>query len=451
MGLCTKLLIANRGEIARRIIRTCNRLGIQTVAVYSDADKDSPYVKEATEAVNIGENQAKKSYLNIDKIIEAAKGTNADAIHPGYGFLSENPAFVERCEKENITFIGPTADVMKLMSSKLESRIQMSEAGIPVVPGSEKRLESVEQALTVADSLGYPLMLKASAGGGGIGMKLIQTEEELTKNFSSVKQQAQQFFGDDAVFLEKWISNPRHIEVQVAGDMHGNMVHLFERECSVQRRHQKVIEESPSPFLNEKQREALVNAALTGAKHLGYTNVGTMEFIFDGDANFYFLEMNTRLQVEHPVTEEITGVDLVEWQLRIAANERLPLEQEEIMKHGHAIECRVYAEDPVTYFPSPGTIETLNLVECDARYEFGVVEKTVVSPFYDPMIGKIIVHDKDRKSAIHKMKEVLAQIEIAGIKTNIPLLSNIMKQEAFELGDYTTNFLQELADTIQIK
>lgn len=340
---------------------------------------------------------------------------------------------------------------MKLMSSKLESRIQMSEAGIPVVPGSEKRLESVEQALTVADSLGFPLMLKASAGGGGIGMKLIQTEEELTKNFSSVKQQSQQFFGDDAVFLEKWISNPRHIEVQVAGDTHGNMVHLYERECSVQRRHQKVIEESPSPFLSEKQREELVNAALTGAKHLGYTNVGTMEFIFDGEANFYFLEMNTRLQVEHPVTEEITGVDLVEWQLRIAANERLPLRQEEITKQGHAIECRVYAEDPVTYFPSPGTIETLKLVEDGARFEFGVVEKTVVSPFYDPMIGKVIVHSEDRKTAIHKMKEVLAQMEISGIKTNISLLENIMSQKPFELGDYTTNFLQELADTIQIK
>ncbi|AXI10341.1 biotin carboxylase [Oceanobacillus zhaokaii] len=451
MGYFNKILIANRGEIARRIIRTCNRLGIQTVAVYSDADKDAPYVKEATESVNIGENQAKKSYLNIDKIIAAAKETNAEAIHPGYGFLSENPALVERCETENIVFIGPTAEVMKLMSSKLESRIQMSEAGIPVVPGSEKRLESVEQALTVADSLGFPLMLKASAGGGGIGMKLIQTEEELTKNFSSVKQQSQQFFGDDAVFLEKWISNPRHIEVQVAGDTHGNMVHLYERECSVQRRHQKVIEESPSPFLSEKQRGELVNAALTGAKHLGYTNVGTMEFIFDGEANFYFLEMNTRLQVEHPVTEEITGVDLVEWQLRIAANERLPLRQEEITKQGHAIECRVYAEDPVTYFPSPGTIETLKLVEDGARFEFGVVERTVVSPFYDPMIGKVIVHSEDRKTAIHKMKEVLAQMEISGIKTNISLLENIMSQKPFELGDYTTNFLQELADTIQIK
>lgn len=451
MGLFNKILIANRGEIARRIIRTCKALGIQTVAVHSDVDKDSVYVKEATEAVHIGESQAKKSYLNIDKIMEAAKATNADAIHPGYGFLSENPELVKRCEAEGITFIGPKAEVMELMSSKLQSRIQMHEAGISVVPGSEKRLESVEQAITVAESLGYPLMLKASAGGGGIGMKLIHSEEELTKHFSSVKQQAQQFFSDDAVFLEKWISNPRHIEVQVAGDTHGNMIHLFERECSVQRRHQKVIEESPSPFLNEKQREALVEAALIGAKHLGYTNVGTMEFIFDGDGNFYFLEMNTRLQVEHPVTEEITGIDLVEWQLRIAANEYLPKEQHEISKQGHAIECRVYAEDPVTYFPSPGTINKLELAEDAARYEFGVIETTVVSPFYDPMIGKIIVHAENRETAIQKMKAVLEKVKIEGIKTNIPLLEVIMNEKQFELGDYTTNFLQELGDIIQIK
>lgn len=451
MGLFNKILIANRGEIARRIIRTCKALGIQTVAVHSDADEDSVYVKEATEAVHIGESQVKKSYLNIDKIMEAAKATNVDAIHPGYGFLSENPELVKRCEAEGITFIGPKAEVMELMSSKLESRIQMHEAGIPVVPGSEKRLESVDQAITVAEDLGYPLMLKASAGGGGIGMKLIHSEEELTKHFSSVKQQAQQFFSDDTVFLEKWISNPRHIEVQVAGDTHGNMVHLFERECSVQRRHQKVIEESPSPFLNEKQREELVEAALIGAKHLGYTNVGTMEFIFDGDGNFYFLEMNTRLQVEHPVTEEITGIDLVEWQLRIAADEYLPKEQHEITKQGHAIECRVYAEDPVTYFPSPGTISRLELAEDEARYEFAVIETTVVSPFYDPMIGKIIVHAENREAAIQKMKAVFEKAKIEGIKTNIPLLEVIMNEKQFELGDYTTNFLQELGDIIQTK
>ncbi len=451
MGLFNKVLIANRGEIARRIIRTCKGLGIQTVAVYSDADKNSIYVKEAAEAVHIGENQAKKSYLNIEKIMAAAKVTNADAIHPGYGFLSENPELVKRCEAEGITFIGPKAEVMELMSSKLESRMQMYQAGIPVVPGSEKRPETVEQAIAVAEDLGYPLMLKASAGGGGIGMKLIKSAEELTKNFSSVKQQAQQFFSDDTVFLEKWISNPRHIEVQVAGDTHGNMVHLFERECSVQRRHQKVIEETPSPFLNETQRKELVKAALIGAKHLGYTNVGTMEFIFDGEANFYFLEMNTRLQVEHAVTEEVTGIDLVEWQLRIAANEYLPRKQHEVTKQGHAIECRIYAEDPVTHFPSPGTISKLNLTEDEARYEFGVIEKTVVSPFYDPMIGKVIVHAKNREAALQQMKGALEKTKIEGIKTNIPLLEKIMNERQFELGDYTTNYLQELGNIIQTK
>lgn len=446
-----KVLIANRGEIARRIIRTCHRLGIETVAVHSEVDKDAPYVKEATEAVHIGDNQAKKSYLNIDKIIEAAKATNADAIHPGYGFLSENPLFAERCETENIVFIGPKAEVMKLMGSKLESRMEMSKAGIPVVPGSDKPLDSLEKAIETANELGYPLMLKASAGGGGIGMKLIESEDELKKQFSSVKQQAQQFFNDDTVFLEKFISNPRHIEVQVFGDHHGNVVHLFERECSVQRRHQKVIEESPSPFLNEKQREQLVKAAVTGAKHLGYTNAGTMEFIFDGDGNFYFLEMNTRLQVEHPVTEEITGIDLVEWQLRVAANEALPLKQEEIKTEGHSIELRIYAEDPVNFFPSPGKIEKFMLPDENVRYEFGVDDKSTVSPFYDPMIGKVIVHRPSREQSIRDAKEILQKMTIEGIKTNIPLLIRILEHEKFAIGDYTTNFLQEYAEPLRIK
>ncbi|WP_194841494.1 acetyl-CoA carboxylase biotin carboxylase subunit [Sporosarcina obsidiansis] len=445
MGIFDKVLIANRGEIARRIIRTCNRLGIQTVAIYSDADADAPFVKEATEAVCIGESQAKKSYLDIEKVINAAKETKANAIHPGYGFLSENPSFVNRCEEEGIVFIGPTAEVMKLMGSKLESRIQMHAAGIPVVPGSEKDLETVDEALEVAENIGYPLMLKASAGGGGIGMKLVQNSDELKNAFNTTKQQAISFFGDGAVFLEKWITEPRHIEVQIAADTHGNAVHLFERECSVQRRHQKVVEESPSPLLDEALREKLVSTALLGVERIGYTNLGTMEFIFDGDQNFYFLEMNTRLQVEHPITEEVTGTDLVEWQLRIAAGEPLPAQQDQIKKNGHSIECRLYAEDPNTYFPSPGTIKHLALPEKDVRLDFGIIEGSVVSPYYDPMIGKIIVHDTDRQAAIIKMKQALEQIKVEGIVTNLPLLERIMDTEQFTSGNYTTNFLTEVS------
>lgn len=451
MSLFDKVLIANRGEIARRIIRTCDRLGIQTVAIYSEADADAPFVKEATEAVCIGESQAKKSYLDIEKVIQVAKETKASAIHPGYGFLSENPLFVNRCEEEGIVFIGPTARVMKLMGSKLESRRQMQEAGISVVPGSEQSLQSIEQALSVAQKLGYPLMLKASAGGGGIGMKLVQNDIELKNAFHSTMQQAISFFGDGTVFLEKWISNPRHIEVQIAADNYGNTVHLFERECSVQRRHQKVIEESPSPFLDEELRGKLVTTALIGVKHIGYTNLGTMEFIFDEDKNFYFLEMNTRLQVEHPVTEEITGLDLVEWQLRIAAKQPLPIQQDDIKKSGHAIECRLYAEDPDTNFPSPGTIERLSLPEKEARFDFGVVEGSQASPYYDPMIGKVIVYESDRKSAIGKMKRVLEQMEVKGIKTNLPLLEKIMNNNQFASGNYTTNFLEEMGNTLKVR
>lgn len=443
MSLFKKVLIANRGEIARRIIRTCREMDIQTVVVYSEADADAPFVNEADEAVCIGEGQAKKSYLDIEKVIQVALETKVDAIHPGYGFLSENPAFVNRCEEEDIVFIGPNAGVMRTMGSKLASRMEMHEAGVPVVPGSEQNLESVEQAKEIAAELGYPLMLKASAGGGGIGMKLVESDQELEDAFSMTKQQAKNFFSDDAIFLEKWITNPRHIEVQIAADIYGNIVHLFERECSVQRRHQKVIEEAPSPFLDDALREELLSAAIKGVEHMKYTNLGTMEFIFDGDGNFYFLEMNTRLQVEHPVTEGITGLDLVEWQLRIAAGEALPLEQAAITCTGHAIESRLYAEDPVTYFPSPGKIERLRVPEAKARYDFGVVEGSEVTPFYDPMVGKIIVHQETREQAIDVMHEVLNDIEVEGIKTNLPLLSQITKDEQFKAGTYTTNFLND--------
>lgn len=444
LKLLKKVLIANRGEIARRIIKTCNRLNIDTVAVYSDADSEAPFVNEATEAIHIGDSQAKKSYLDIEKIMNAAKEANVDAIHPGYGFLSENPLFVERCEEEGITFIGPNKETMEMMGSKLVSRQKMQEAGVPVVPGSDKELTSIEEAIDIANELTYPLMLKASAGGGGIGMKYIENEAALVAAYEPTKQQAENFFSDGKLFLEKIIENPRHIEVQVAADTHGNVVHLFERECSVQRRHQKVVEEAASALLNDDTRQALLDAAITGVKHLGYRNVGTMEFIFDGDDNFYFLEMNTRLQVEHPVTEEITDVDLVEWQINIASGEKLPLRQEEIKRSGHAIECRLYAEDPVTYFPSPGDITKLILPENIARYDFGILEGTKVTPFYDPMIGKIIVHDETREAAIRKMAKVLDGIEVEGITTNLTLLQRIMRAEQFTSGNYTTNFLEEI-------
>lgn len=443
MSYFSKILIANRGEIAGRIIRTCHQLGIDTVAVYSEADAGAPFVREASESVCIGPAQAKKSYLDIEKVIQTAKETNVDAIHPGYGFLSENPHFVLRCEEEGIAFIGPSARAIELMGSKLEARSRMKKAGVPVVPGSEGKLESVGEALEIGETIGYPLMLKASTGGGGIGMQLVKNPDELIKAFDSTKQKAETFFGEGDVFLEKWISDPRHIEVQIAADHAGNVIHLFERECSVQRRNQKVVEESPSPFLDEKLRSLLFKTAVRGVKHIGYTNLGTMEFIFDENKNFYFLEMNTRLQVEHPVTEEITGLDLVELQLRLAAGEPLPMKQEEVMMTGHAIECRLYAEDPVTFFPSPGTVKRLVLPENGVRLDFGVEEGSQVSPFYDPMIGKVIVHGENRLDAIESMKCALERLEVDGIKTNRSLLYDIMQNNVFQGGEYTTQFLEK--------
>lgn len=443
MSLFKKILIANRGEIARRIIKTCHALDIDTVAIYSDADKDSLFVTDAKESVNIGESQASKSYLNIEKVIQTAKETGADAIHPGYGFLAENPKFVKRCEEENITFIGPSAKVIEAMGDKLTARSMMHKVGVPVVPGSEESLNSIDEAKKVANNVGYPLMLKASAGGGGIGIVLLNNETELEKNFDPIKQQAKNFFGNDTVFIEKFIKNPRHIEVQVAADEKGNTVHLYERECSVQRRHQKVVEEAPSPSIDEETRKELLETAVRGVESINYRNLGTVEFIFDDDENFYFLEMNTRLQVEHPVTEEITGLDSVEWQIKIAAGENLPLKQEEISVNGHAIECRVCAEDPNTFFPSPGTITEYKIKEELARYDFGIELGKVISPFYDSMIGKMITHGHNRDAAIHKMKTAIKETQIEGIKTNLPLQLSIMNDEIFQSGNYTTNFLEE--------
>ncbi|QPA32665.1 acetyl-CoA carboxylase biotin carboxylase subunit [Thermaerobacillus caldiproteolyticus] len=439
----SKMLIANRGEIAVRIIRTCKRLGIQTVAVYSEADADSLHVKWADEAYLIGKPRVSESYLNIEKIIEVAKKTKVEAIHPGYGLLSENPTFARRCEEEGIVFIGPSADVIAKMGSKIESRKTMAEAGVPIVPGISFPLNDADEAVKTAETIGYPIMLKASAGGGGIGMQIVKSEGELRKAFEGNQKRAASFFGDGAMYLEKYIENPRHIEIQLLADQHGHCIYLWERECSIQRRHQKVVEEAPSPFLDEQTRRKMGETAIRAAKHIGYTNAGTIEFLVDEQKNFYFLEMNTRLQVEHPVTEEITGLDLVEEQLRIAAGERLRYTQDEIQQDGHAIEVRIYAEDPKTFFPSPGKITLFQAPEGEnIRNETAVTSGMTVTPFYDPMIAKLITKGQTRQEAMTRMLQALEHYQIEGIKTNIPMLKEVVSHPAFQAGQTTTNFVE---------
>jgi acetyl-CoA carboxylase biotin carboxylase subunit len=444
----SKVLIANRGEIAVRVIRTCKKLGIQTVAVYSEADAESLHVKLADEAYLIGKPRVNESYLNIETIIAVAKETKAEAIHPGYGLLSENPAFARRCEEEGIVFIGPNADVIARMGSKIESRKTMIEAGVPVVPGISFPLADVEEAAKTAQEIGYPIMLKASAGGGGIGMQVVHNEEELRKAFEGNQKRASSFFGDGAMYMEKYIENPRHIEIQILADQHGNYLYLWERECSIQRRHQKVIEEAPSPFLDEQTRQKMGETAVKAAKHIGYINAGTIEFLVDEQKNFYFLEMNTRLQVEHPVTEEITGLDLVEEQLRVAAGEKLRYTQEQIQRDGHAIEVRIYAEDPKTFFPSPGKITVFETPTGEhVRNETAVTSGSSVTPFYDPMIAKLIVKGHSRQAAIEHMLQALESYKVEGIKTNIPMLKEVLSNPQFQAGNTTTNFVNIYLNT----
>ncbi|USG67539.1 acetyl-CoA carboxylase biotin carboxylase subunit [Brevibacillus ruminantium] len=439
-----KVLIANRGEIARRIIRTCREQGVGTVAVFSDADKDLPFVREADEAVHIGPPPVPHSYLNVEAIIAAAKQTQADAIHPGYGLLSENAAFARRCEEEGLLFIGPTPEVIAQMGDKLTARNVMQAAGVPIVPGFQEPAETADEAASMAAEIGYPVMLKASAGGGGIGMQICYQEEDLRQAYQSAKGRAKAYFGNDAMYVERYVDEPRHIEVQIAGDMHGNVLHILERECSIQRRHQKVLEESPSPFLDADTRERLCAAAVQAARAVGYTGVGTVEFIVDGSKQFYFLEMNTRLQVEHPVTEEMTGLDLVAMQLDIARGKPLALKQAEIKAIRHAIELRIYAEDPVTFMPSPGTITLYQPPELEGiRIDDGVETGTQVTPFYDPMIAKVIASGADRAEAIEQAKKALEQFIITGIKTNLPFLLEVLEDELFVKGTYTTRFIQE--------
>lgn len=438
----TKILVANRGEIACRVMRSCMSLCIRTVGIFSEADRNAPHVGMADEAYFVGGARVQESYLNMERIIEVAKESGAEAIHPGYGLLSENALFARRCSEEGIVFIGPAADVIAKMGSKIESRKAMIAAGVPVVPGIEFPLADVEEAIRVADEIGYPVMLKASGGGGGIGMQVVRSSEELRKAYEGNQKRARDFFGDGSMYVEKFIENPHHIEIQVLGDRLGHTVYLWERECSIQRRNQKVLEEAPSPFLDEATRAKMGEMAVRAARAIGYSNAGTIECLVDGERNFYFLEMNTRLQVEHPVTEEITGLDLVEWQLRVAAGEALSFTQEDVQLAGHAIEVRIYAEDPRTFFPSPGTITKLSLPSGEGvRHELGVAEQSAVTPFYDPMIAKLVIRGDTREQAIERLGAALDEYVIEGIKTNIPMLREVVRHPVFQKGMTTTAFV----------
>lgn len=438
-----RILIANRGEIASRIIRTCKRLGIETVAVYSEADQDMPFVKEATVSRLIGPAPVNQSYLNKEAIIQVAKEEGAEAIHPGYGFLSENAAFVREIEDTGIRFIGPSADTIDKMGDKIASRETMKQAGVPVVPGTEEGLHTAEEAVRFANEIGYPVMLKASGGGGGIGMVKCDTEEMLAKQFDGIKTRAKNYFGNDAVFVEKFVEPARHIEVQIFGDASGSVYHLFERNCSVQRRNQKVIEEAPSPHLSEETKLRLYDAAVKAAEAVNYQNAGTVEFIMDAEENFYFLEMNTRLQVEHPITEAITGVDLVEWQLLTVMGKPLPVTtQEDIKASGHSIEFRLYAEDSLRFMPSPGKLVVMDLPEGDGmRIDSGYQAGNSVTPYYDPMIAKLIVYGKDRMEALDKAQELLRESHVEGVKSNLDFFRDFLSYPEFKEGNYATNVI----------
>ncbi len=444
-----KILIANRGEIAVRVIKTARRLGIKTVAVYSEADRNSLHVSKADEAVFIGPTPPQQSYLLGDKILSVAKQHGCQGIHPGYGFLSENPEFAAVCEGSGVTFIGPTSQSIRLMGSKSAAKSLMIEAGVPVLPGYQGEEQSESQLKKHAKTIGYPVLLKAAAGGGGKGMRLVQTEAEFKESLASAKREALSAFGDDEFLVEKYLSAPRHVEVQIFGDSHGNLVHLFERDCSLQRRHQKVIEEAPAPFLPSPVRQKLHTAAIDAARAIDYIGAGTVEFLFDGREDVYFMEMNTRLQVEHPVTESITQVDLVEWQLRVAAGETLPLSQSEITVTGHSVEARLYAEDTDSGFlPSSGQLTTLKFPQ-DVRVDTGVKQDSVISPNYDPMIAKIICHGTDRTQALSKLSDALKATFADGLKTNTAFLIKLTQHPAFAEPGFSTHFIDDNLDSLQ--
>ncbi len=438
----TKILVANRGEIAVRIMTACQEMGIATVAVYSDVDAKSPHVEMADESYPLGDPTPAVSYLNIEKLIGIAKTSGANAVHPGYGFLSERAEFAKACNDAGIKFIGPTPEVIHGMGDKIEAKRTMRNAGVPVIPGyTGEEKETIQEA---CQRIGFPVLIKASAGGGGKGMKVVTNIGELDEAVASARREAKSSFGSDELLLEKYLPKPRHIEFQILADEHGKIIHLFERECSIQRRHQKVIEETPSIAVDDELRKKMGQAAIMAAKTIGYTNAGTVEFMMDADRNFYFLEMNTRLQVEHAITEMTTGIDIVKWQIRIAMGEHLTIEQDKITQRGHAIECRIYAEDPEKGFmPSTGTLKTVELpTGVNIRHDTGISSGYKISPYYDPMLAKLIVYGEDRKDASRKIEWALSNYIALGVTTNIPFLRAIVHHPAFASGDIDTHFIE---------
>lgn len=440
-----KILIANRGEIAVRIIRACREMGIKTVAVYSEADKTALHTKLADEAICIGPAVSNKSYLNVKAIIEAACLTGADSIHPGFGFLSENNSFAKMCDEIGIKFIGPKPEIIELMGNKSKAKETMKNVGVPVVPGSEGLIYTMQEAINISNQIGYPVIIKASAGGGGKGIRIAYNEEELKKAYEIVKQEALNSFNDDSIYIEKFIENPRHIEIQIMADEYGNAVHLGERDCTVQRKNQKMLEETPSGVIDSRIREKMGAIAVKAVKEVGYTNVGTIEFLVDKNKNFYFMEMNTRIQVEHPVTEMVTGLDLIKEQIQIASGEKMKYKQRDINFNGHSLEARINAENPYKNFmPSPGTIEELHIPGGNGiRVDTAVYAGYKVPQNYDSMIAKVIVHGKDRNESIAKMKSALSEFVISGIETNIDFLLKILDNENFVNNEYDTSFIEK--------
>ena len=441
--MVSKILIANRGEIALRVIRACRELGIKSVAVHSSADDKAMHVRLADESVCIGPASAAKSYLSIPAIVAACEITGADAVHPGYGFLSENAKFVDILDEHNIGFIGPTAEHIRIMGDKIAAKAKAIELGIPVVPGSDGEVKTVDDALVLGRTMGFPVLVKAASGGGGRGMKIATSEDDLAEAFTTARAEAKAAFGDDAVYIEKYLEKPRHIEIQVACDTHGNAVHLGERDCSLQRRHQKVLEEAPSTVLDDKARAAIGKICTDAMKGLGYRGVGTVEFLYENGA-FYFIEMNTRLQVEHPVTEAITGIDLVREQIRVAQGEKLSFTQDDVTLSGHAIECRINAENAETFTPSPGTIQTYHAPGgLGVRMDSAVYSGYTIPPHYDSLIGKLIIHADDREACLMRLNRALGEFAIDGVETTIPLFEKLLPNKEFQAADYDIHWLEK--------
>jgi len=453
IALFKKVLIANRGEIAVRIIKACQEMNIKTVAIYSEVDNHAPHVNIADDAINLGDPTPSESYLNIPKIIEIATSTNSEAIHPGYGFLAENPDFAKSCRDSGIKFIGPEPDAIRLMGDKIEAKNTMQNASVPVIPGYHELKQDMSTLIKEGKKIGFPLLIKATAGGGGKGMRIVKSENQLEESIEGAKRESKSAFGNDSVFLEKYIDQPRHIEFQILADEHGNTIHLFERECSIQRRHQKIIEESPSPVITKKLREEMGKAAVTAAEAIGYTNAGTIEFMVDGNLNYYFMEMNTRLQVEHPITEMTTGVDLVKWQLKIANGSELALKQDKLIQRGHAIECRIYAEDPSNGFlPSVGMLKKVEPpIGPNIRNDSGIESNMEITPYYDPMLAKLVTSAENREECITKMIWALSHYVVLGVTTNISFLKTVLEHQKFRQGKISTHFINDYFGDLTIE